>query len=139
MPVRTRIYSGTAVLFEGDCDFITLRGADGDFGVLPSHAPLLTWLKPGEVMLRQGERERYFFAEMGFVEVLPQRVTILVDGAQPSADLDLGAVEEARRRAQEQLSRSSHDPHQLAEAQRELEVAEQRSAAAERERRRRRD
>jgi F-type H+-transporting ATPase subunit epsilon len=127
-------------LFEGDCDFIVARGADGELGVLPEHAPLLTWLKPGELMLRQGKEEHFFFLEGGYLEVLPNRVSILADRGGPAGDLDPAAAEEERREVQDELSRASGpESDELAALQHRLEVAENRLQAAERARRRRRE
>lgn len=136
----TWLLSAQRPLFDGDCDFVVARGASGEFGVLPGHAPLLTWLKPGELMLRQGHDEHFFFVEGGYMEVLPHRVSILAGAAVATSELDPTAAEEARRAADETLARAANpEPDELAELQRQLEVAQLRLAAAERDRRRRRD
>lgn len=140
MGVPTRLLAATKPLFEGDCDFIVARGADGELGVLPEHAPLLTWLKPGELMLRQGSEEQFFFVEGAYLEVLPKRVSILADRALPASELGAAAAEEERRVAEEALSRvGSPESEDLASLEHDLEVAEFRLQAAERARRRRRD
>jgi F-type H+-transporting ATPase subunit epsilon len=140
LPVPTRLLAALQPLFEGDCDFIVARGTSGELGVLPGHAPLLTWLKPGELMLREGHEEHFFFLEGGYLEVLPNRVSILADRGVPATELEPAAAEEARRAAQDALSRAANpEPEELAELQRELEVADYRLQAAERDRRRRRD
>lgn len=140
MAVPTRLFAARKPLFEGDCDFIVARGASGELGVLPGHAPLLTWLKPGELMLRQGSEEHFFFLEYGFLEVLPNRVSILADRGGPASELDPAAAEEERRAAEDALSRSAGpDLSELSELQRRLEVANFRLQAAERDRRRHRE
>ncbi|HVB14150.1 MAG TPA: ATP synthase F1 subunit epsilon [Candidatus Dormibacteraeota bacterium] len=140
MAVPTRLLAAQQPLFEGDCDFIVARGASGELGVLPGHAPLLTWLKPGELMLRQGHDEHFFFLEGSYLEVLPNRVLILASGGVLASELDPAAADEARRVAQDALSRTANpEPNELARLQRELEVADYRLQAAERDRRRRRD
>ena len=135
MAIRVRVLASDQPLLEGEADFLTFRGADGDLGVLPQHAPLLTWLKPGEVMVRQGEGERYVFLEGGFLEVLPDLVTVAAERGQLSSALGLEAAEEDLRAAQD---RASRDPEGLAAAQL-LEVAQARVAAAQLQRRRERD
>lgn len=116
------------------------RGADGELGVLPGHAPLLTWLKPGELMLRQGRDEHFFFLEGAYLEVLPNRVSILADRGVPTSELDAVEAEEGRRAAQEALAKAtSSESEELANLERQLEVAEYRLQAAERDRRRRRE
>jgi F-type H+-transporting ATPase subunit epsilon len=140
LAVPTRLFAARKPLFEGDCDFIVARGASGELGVLPGHAPLLTWLKPGELMLRQGSEEHFFFLEYGFLEVLPNRVSILADRGGPASELDPAAAEEERRAAEDALSRSAGpDLSELSELQRRLEVANFRLQAAERDRRRHRE
>jgi F-type H+-transporting ATPase subunit epsilon len=135
MAVRVRVLAADQPLLEGEADFLTFRGADGDLGVLPQHAPLLTWLKPGEVMVRHGEDERYVFVEDGFLEVLPDLVTVAAGRGQLSSDLGLEAAEEALRGAQERISRDPESPV----AAHLLEVAQARAAAAQLQRRRERD
>jgi F-type H+-transporting ATPase subunit epsilon len=140
LAVPTRLLTSLHPLFEGDCDFIVARGTGGEFGVLPGHAPLLTWLKPGELMLRQGQTEQFFFLEGGYVEVLPNRVTILADRGLPAAELEPAAAEQARRAAEDALSKAANPgPDELAELTRQLEIANFRLQTAERDRRRRRD
>jgi F-type H+-transporting ATPase subunit epsilon len=138
--VQTRLLASQKPLFEGESDFIVLRGADGDLGVLPGHAPLLTWLKPGEVMLRRGEREEYFFLEDGYLEVLPDRVSIMAQRGERCDAIPPEHAESLRRAAEETLARASAaGDGRLEELSRELEVANARLEAVERQRRRARD
>lgn len=140
MAVPTRVLAALEPLFEGDCDFIVARGADGELGVLPGHAPLLTWLKPGELMVRQGHEEHFYFLEGAYLEILPDRVSVLADRGVAASELDVVEAEEARRAAQEGLTKATNlESEELAELQRQLEVAEYRLQAAERDRRRRRE
>jgi F-type H+-transporting ATPase subunit epsilon len=140
LAVPTRLLSPLEALFEGDTDFIVARGTGGEFGVLPGHAPLLTWLKPGELVLRHDQKEEFFFLEGGYVEVLPNRVTILANRGVPVAQLDQNSAEEARRTAEDAISKATNPgPEELAELERQLEIATFRLQAVERDRRRRRD
>jgi F-type H+-transporting ATPase subunit epsilon len=91
-------------LFEGDVDFIVANGADGELGILPRHAPLMTILKPGALKITQGSEEQLLFVGGGFLEVLPNRVTVLADVAEHAEEISVAAAEEARRRAQEKLA-----------------------------------
>lgn len=107
---------------------------------MPGHAPLLTWLKPGEVMVRVGEREEYFFLADGFLEVLPDRVSILAEVGEKSAGLDPQEAEAARRTAEDALARATQsDEAELVGLRQNFEVASARLEAAERQRRRGRD
>jgi F-type H+-transporting ATPase subunit epsilon len=140
LEVATRLLAPLESLFEGRCEFIVARGTSGDFGVLPGHAPLLTWLKPGELMLRHDGKEEFFFLEGGYVEVLPNRVTILADRGVPASQLDQATAEGARRAAEDAISKTANpSPEELAELARQLEIANSRLQTAERDRRRRRD
>jgi F-type H+-transporting ATPase subunit epsilon len=91
-------------LFEGDVDFILASGIDGEIGILPHHAPLMTILKPGTLKITQGGQEQLLFVGGGFLEVLPDRVTVLADVAEHAEDISIASAEEARRRAQEKLA-----------------------------------
>jgi F-type H+-transporting ATPase subunit epsilon len=91
-------------LFEGDVDFILANGADGELGILPHHAALMTILKPGTLKIRQGGNEELLLVGGGFLEVLPDRVTVLADVAEHADEISVAQAEEARRRAQEKLA-----------------------------------
>jgi len=104
MPVPLRVVSVERSLFEGDVDFIVANGADGELGVLPRHAALMTILKPGALKIVQGTEEQFLFVGGGFLEVLPDRVTVLADVAEHAEEISIEAAEEARRRAQEKLA-----------------------------------
>lgn len=104
MPVPLRVVSVERSLFEGDVDFIVANGADGELGILPHHAALMTILKPGALKIRQGDQELLLFVGGGFLEVLPDRVTVLADVAEHADEISIERAEEARRRAQERLA-----------------------------------
>jgi F-type H+-transporting ATPase subunit epsilon len=91
-------------LFEGDVDFMIANGADGELGVLPHHAPLMTILRPGTLTIRHGGEEEQLLVGGGFLEVLPDRVTVLADVAEHADEISVAQAEEARRRAQEKLA-----------------------------------
>jgi len=82
------------------------NGAEGEFGVLSRHAPMMTILKPGPLRIQEtgGGPEQVLFVGGGFVEVLPERVTVLADVAEHAEEISIEAAEEARRRAQEKLA-----------------------------------
>jgi F-type H+-transporting ATPase subunit epsilon len=93
-------------LFEGDVEFIIANGADGELGVLARHAPLMTILKPGPLRIQEvfGGPEQVLFVGGGFLEVLPDRVTVLADVAEHAEEISVEKAEAARRRAQEKLA-----------------------------------
>jgi F-type H+-transporting ATPase subunit epsilon len=104
VPVPLRVVSVERSLFEGDVDFIIATGAEGELGILPRHAALMTILKPGQLTIRQGGNEQLLFVGGGFLEVLPDRVTVLADVAEHAEEISVASAEEARRRAQEKLA-----------------------------------
>ena len=104
MPFALRVVSVERSLFEGDVDFMIANGADGELGVLPHHAPLMTILKPGTLTIRHGGEEEQLLVGGGFLEVLPDRVTVLADVAEHADEISVAQAEEARRRAQEKLA-----------------------------------
>src|SRR5512135_3412299 len=79
-------------LVSQEVDEVTLPGVEGYLGILPGHTPLLTSLNIGEIKYRHGSTVKYLFVSWGFVEVLPDRVTILADVAEPSEDIDVAAA-----------------------------------------------
>jgi F-type H+-transporting ATPase subunit epsilon len=85
-------------------DEVQLPGADGYFGVLPGHAPLLARLQVGELWYRIGQQKHYLALAFGFAEVLPNRVIVLARIAERAQDIDVARAEEARRRAEEQCA-----------------------------------
>jgi F-type H+-transporting ATPase subunit epsilon len=90
---------------------VTLPGADGQLGVLPGHAPLITELGIGELTYRgQGGSEGTLAVISGFSEVLGDRVTVLAETAERPEEIDLRRAEEAKKRAEERLAAAASDP-----------------------------
>ena len=92
-----------------DVDEVVLPGAEGDFGVLPGHTPFFTSLRTGQMWYRQGS-EKYFLAvSVGFVEVLPNSVSVLSQVAQRAEDLDEAKAEAGMKRAEEMMGSIAHE------------------------------
>jgi len=106
MKYELRVVSVERSLFEGEVEFIIANGADGELGVLARHAPLMTVLKPGPLRIQEtvGGPEQVLFVGGGFMEVLPERVTVLADVAEHADEISVERAEDARRRAQERLA-----------------------------------
>ncbi len=106
MKYLLRVVSVERSLFEGEVEFIIAKGADGELGILARHAPLMTILKPGPLRIQEtyGGEEQVLFVGGGFMEVLPDRVTVLADIAEHADEISIEKAEEARRRAQERLA-----------------------------------
>lgn len=112
-------------LFEGDVDFIVANGAFGELGILPGHAALMTTLKPGPLKITQEGKETLLFVGGGFLEVLPDRVTVLADTAERAEEISIERAEEARRHAQEKLAGTLSTAEEV-EFQQALAMAEAR-------------
>src|ERR671935_1285976 len=85
-------------LIREEVDEVVVPGAEGELGVLPGHTPLLSSLKVGELWYRQGQEKHYLAIAFGFVEVLPDRVTVLAQIAERAEDIDVTRAEAAKRR-----------------------------------------
>jgi F-type H+-transporting ATPase subunit epsilon len=90
-------------------DEVEIPGAEGYFGVLPGHTPLLATLKVGELWYRKGTEKHYVSIAFGFAEVLPDRVTILAELAELPHEIDVPRAEAAKRRAEERLTKPSSE------------------------------
>lgn len=90
-------------------DEVELPGKEGYFGVLPGHTPLLSMLKVGEMWYRKGTTKTYLSIAFGFVEVLPDKVTVLAQVAERAEDIDVPRAESARQRAEARLGKPAVD------------------------------
>jgi F-type H+-transporting ATPase subunit epsilon len=118
--IHVDIVSAEGELFSGDAKMVFASASEGELGIAPRHAPLLTLLKPGEVTVQTPDDQRHhFFVGGGALEVQPNKVTVLADTAIRAKDLDEAAAQEAKQRAEEALKDKS-GRIDLAEAQAEL-------------------
>jgi len=100
MPVHVEIVTQERMIFqEREADMVLVPGAEGEMGVLPHHAPVLTTMGFGELVVRKGNREERFVIYGGVVDIRPDKVVALADLAESSFDLDEAKIEEARQRA----------------------------------------
>jgi F-type H+-transporting ATPase subunit epsilon len=117
---------------------VVAPGIEGQLGILPDHAPLMTSLSFGELILHRAEREDEFIAIAGgFMEVGPDRVTILADSAERAEEIDLVRAEDARRRAEETMAQKKREDIDFARAEAALRRSMIRLKVARRRRRRR--
>lgn len=91
-------------LFSGAVDQVQAPGAEGEFGVLPNHAPFMAVLKQGALRIFEGSQVRRVFVNGGFADVTPEGLTVLAEEAIDLAEVDAAAVEQQRRTAQEDAS-----------------------------------
>jgi len=130
--VHCDIVSAEEEIFSGRVEMVIAAGLEGDLGVAPGHAPLLSALKPGPIrVIKQGGEEEVFYVSGGYLEVQPNVVTILSDSAQRAADMDEAAALEAKQDAEKALANQSGDfdyskaASQLAEAAARLRTIQQ--------------
>lgn len=96
-------------LVNTEVDEVELPGSEGYFGVLPGHTELLASLQVGELWYRIGQEKLYLAIAFGFVEVLPDRVTVLARIAEKAQDIDIARAEAAKKRAEERVARPTAD------------------------------
>ena len=124
--IHVDIVSAEGEIFSGAASMVFAPGSQGELGIAPRHAPLLTMLKPGEVRVQTAEGgEQHFFVGGGALEVQPNKVTVLADTALRAKDLDENAALAAKQRAEEALNKAT-DRIEHAEAMKEIvRMAEQ--------------
>ena len=105
MPIRCEIVSQDRMVYQGDADMVILPGTEGEMGILPNHAPLLTTLKYGIIGVRLQGREEFFTVAGGIAEIQPEVVTILADAAENVEEIDVARAEAARKSAEEMLAK----------------------------------
>ena len=104
--MKLDIVTAEQVVFSEDVDMVIAHGAMGQLGILPHHTPLMTTLRPGELRIkRAGDKELSLVVSGGFLEVRPDRVIVLADAAERSEEIDVARAEEAKKRAEERLTR----------------------------------
>ena len=104
--IRLDIVTAERLVYSEDVDVIVAPGVDGELAILPRHAPLMTALQPGELRVKQSGEEFSLAVTGGFLEVRPDRVTVLADAAERAEEIDIERAEEAKRRAEERLGKS---------------------------------
>ncbi len=124
------------IVISEDVDYVSAPAIDGVVGILPRHEPLLTALGIGELRYKKGDIETAFAVGGGFMEVRPDRVTVLADTAEQAQEIDEQRAEEARRRAQELLAQKPENEAQAALLEQTLRRAEVRIKVARKDRRR---
>jgi F-type H+-transporting ATPase subunit epsilon len=129
--LKVRLVTPDRILVDQTVDAVELPGKNGYFEVLYGHAPLLSALGAGEVRLHGGESgdERYSVAR-GFVEVLPERVTILAETAQKPEEIDTGAAQQQLQHGQQLWNEAGEDPAKYARANEVIAEAEARLESA---------
>jgi F-type H+-transporting ATPase subunit epsilon len=101
--IELQIVTPDRAIVKEQVDEVEIPGADGYFGVLPGHTPMLAALSVGELWYRKGQEKTYLAIAYGFAEVLPERVTILAQLAERAEEIEVERAEAARARASKRL------------------------------------
>jgi F-type H+-transporting ATPase subunit epsilon len=120
--LHVEIVTAEHKLYSGAADAVQAPGSEGQLGILPHHAALLTVLSPGALSIKLAGAEETIFVSGGFLEVSNNNVTVLADAAEHADDIDQARAEEARRRAQERLAQTQSNVERA-----QLEAALQRA------------
>jgi F-type H+-transporting ATPase subunit epsilon len=110
LPTKLTLHiSSPDVTISQEVDYVSCPGSMGDFGVLPGHTPFFTSLRTGTMWYQQGGQKHYLMVSVGFVEVLPDSVTVLAQVAERAEDLDQERAEAGMKRAEEVMSVVPHE------------------------------
>jgi F-type H+-transporting ATPase subunit epsilon len=109
MTLHVDIVSAEEAIFSGTAEMVVAPAAGGEVGIYPRHAPMLTALKPGEVIVRNGKEDRLFYVSGGILEVQPHVVTVLSDTAIRARDLDEAKALDAKARAEDAMKDKKAD------------------------------
>lgn len=102
--LKLDIVTAERVVYSEDVDMIVAPGIEGQLGILPHHAPLMTTLQAGELRVKRGGDEDTLAISGGFLEVRPDRVIILADSAERAEEIDMERAEAAKQRAEQRLA-----------------------------------
>ena len=132
MPIQLEIVTPERLVYEDEVDSVNLPGIEGELGILPHHAPLLSILGVGELRIRKGGAEESFAIVGGFVQVRPDKVVVMAETADLAAEIDLEKAQEARREAERALETGYSEGADLSAARAALQTALMRIRVAER-------
>jgi len=132
MPLQLEIVTPERLAYSDEVDSVQLPGSEGELGVLPHHAPLISTLGVGELRIRKGGAEESFAIVGGFLQVRPDKVVVMAETADMSSEIDLEKAQEARREAERALESGYHEGADLSAARAALQQALLRIRVAER-------
>ena len=132
MPILLEIVTPERLAYSGEVDSVQVPGSEGEMGILPHHAPLVSMLGIGELVIRSGGGEELFAIAGGFVQVRPDKVVVMAETADMASEIDLERAQEARREAERAIETGYNEPADLAVARAALQQALLRIRVAER-------
>ncbi|HZM72726.1 MAG TPA: F0F1 ATP synthase subunit epsilon [Candidatus Polarisedimenticolia bacterium] len=132
MPLKLEIVTPERLAYSDEVDAVVLPGSEGELGVLPHHAPLVSTLGVGELRIRKAGEEESFAIAGGFLQVRPDKVVVMAELADMASEIDLEKAQAARRDAEKALESGFDEGADLAAARASLQVALLRQRIAER-------
>ena len=132
MTIQLEIVTPERLAYSDTVDGVVLPGSEGELGVLPHHAPLVSTLGIGELRIRKGGQEESFAIVGGFLQVRPDKVVVMAETADMSSEIDLEKAQEARREAERALETGYQEGADLSAARAQLQQALLRIRVAER-------
>ena len=132
MPILLEIVTPERLAYSEEVDSVVVPGGDGELGILPHHAPLVSTLGVGELRFRKGGVEESFAIVGGFVQVRPDKVVVMAETADMASEIDLEKAQEARREAERALETGYSEGADLSMARAALQQALLRIRVAER-------
>ena len=109
MPMQLQIITAEREVFSGEVDALVAPGIEGQLGILPRHAPLMTILQPGELMVRSDGEESFLALTGGYMEVMGNQVIILADAAEDVDEIDEARAQAAMEQAQQRIANRESD------------------------------
>lgn len=113
---KLEVVTAERMVFADDVNEVVAWGVEGQLGILPHHAPLMTMLRPGDLLIKRDNEEEYLAISGGFLEVRPDKVIILADACERAEEIDIARAEAAKRRAEETLKERPPGVDAVAEA-----------------------
>jgi F-type H+-transporting ATPase subunit epsilon len=132
MPIELEIVTPERLAYSDTVDSVVLPGSEGEIGVLPHHAPLVSMLGVGELRIRKDGQEETFAIAGGFLQVRPDKVVVMAETADLASEIDLEKAQEARREAERALESGYSEGADLSDARAQLQQALLRIRVAER-------
>src|SRR6476469_1624321 len=132
MPLLLEIVTPERLAYSDTVDSVQLPGSEGELGVLPHHAPLISMLGVGELRIRKGGQEESFAIAGGCLQGRPDKVVVMAGTADLASEIDLEKAQEARREAERALESGFHEGADLAVARAALQTALLRERVAQR-------
>lgn len=121
--VQTSVVTPDGTVYEGDVDMVVVRTVEGELGILPNHIPLVSPLAIGIARMKKGSSEDRIAVSGGFVEVRPDKVTILAEASERPSDIDVDRAQQAKERAEKRVNAGSQDGINTVRAKAALERA----------------